>query len=106
MAIVNTMPVGRTDAVWLPYSWSLAGKPLSVPHAVLIKVPREFGARLWNGLYYQMRITDQGIVGEPQAIDLGHIGSPPGEIPVPPYGLAERREIPANSRWISRMSIE
>jgi hypothetical protein len=50
-------------------------------HSLLFfyKTPRDFGARLSNGLYYQMQITEQGIVGTPQAIDLVQMGAPPAD---------------------------
>lgn len=91
----NPGTVTREDLRWLEHSLLF-----------LFKAPRDFGAKLWNGLYYRMRITDKGIVGEPQAIDLGLIGSTPDDPSVPPYGQAERTDIPANSRWISGLSIE
>ncbi|MGE5469353.1 MAG: hypothetical protein ACM3X0_01010 [Bacteroidota bacterium] len=77
-------------------------------HALLFlfKAPKDFGARLWNGLYYRMQITDRGIVGTPQAIDLAQIGSPPADPDIPPYGPADLGEIPPGSRWISHLSIE
>lgn len=72
----------------------------------LYKAPGDFGARLWNGLYYRMQITNQGIVGTPQAIDLVQIGAPPADNSVPPFGAGDLTEIPPGSRWISRLSIE
>lgn len=72
----------------------------------LFKSPRDYGAKLWNGLYYKMQITDKGIVGLPQAIDLNYIGAPPSDLDTPPYGPAERSDIPAGARWFGRLSIE
>ncbi len=91
----NPATVSRNDLRWLE-------------HALLFlhKAPRDFGARLWNGLYYRMEITEQGIVGKPQAIDLGQIGAPPDNPALPPYGPGDRSEITPNSRWISSLSIE
>lgn len=76
-------------------------------HALLFlyKTPAEFGARLWNGLYYRMEITDEGIVGTVEAVDLNLISAPPDDAAVAPYGPAERTEIAPGSRWISRLTI-
>lgn len=91
----NPASVSRTDLRWLEHSLLF-----------LFKTPRDFGARLWNGLYYQMQITDQGIVGTPQAVDLGLIGAPPADYTIPPYGPGERSDLTPNSRWISHLTIE
>lgn len=77
-------------------------------HALLFlfKLPRDFGANLWNGLYYKLTLTDQGLVGVPQAIDLNQISAPPDHPLVPPYAPADRTDIPAGSRWITSLSIQ
>lgn len=91
----NPATVTRGDLRWLEHSLLF-----------LHKAPRDFGARLWNGLYYRMEITDRGIVGRPQAVDLAQIGAPPDNPEIPPYGPGERSEIAPNSRWITSLSIE
>lgn len=77
-------------------------------HALLFlyKLPRDFGAKLWNGLYYKLALTDQGLVGIPQAIDLNLISAPPDHPLIPPFAPADRGEIPAGSRWITSLSIQ
>lgn len=86
--------VTRDDLAWLE-------------HALLFlyKTPDEFGARLWNGLYYRMAITDEGIVGTAEAVDLNLIAAPPADASVAPFGAAERSEITPGSRWIDRLTI-
>lgn len=76
-------------------------------HALLFlyKRPTDFGAKLWNGLYYKMQITPDGIVGTPQAIDLNLISAPPTTPDIPPFGPGERSDIPPGSRWIERLII-
>lgn len=76
-------------------------------HALLFlyKTPAEFGARLWNGVYYRMEITDEGIVGTAEAIDLNLISAPPADAAVAPYVPAERSEIAPGSRWIGKLTI-
>lgn len=86
--------VTRTDLRWLEHALLF-----------LFKTQKEFGARLWNGLYYQLEVTDDGLVGTPQAIDLNLISAPPEDLTVPPYGAHERSEIDPQSRWFSGLRI-
>lgn len=72
----------------------------------LYKSPKDFGANLWNGIYYELKLTDAGLIGLPQAIDLVAIGSPPDKLDVPPYPANERSPMPPGSRWFSQISIE
>jgi hypothetical protein len=71
----------------------------------LYKLPREFGAKLWNGLYFQLRPTDQGLIGTPQALDLNRISSPPERQDVAPFRPALRDDIAPGARWIESISI-
>ena len=91
----NPGTISRSDLRWLEHSLLF-----------LYKQPKDFGAKLWNGLYYQMTLTDKGIVGTPQAVDLVQIGAPPANTSIPPYGPADRNDISPNSRWINRLTIE
>ncbi|MCB1912349.1 MAG: hypothetical protein KDG53_10805 [Rhodocyclaceae bacterium] len=90
----NRGTVSADDLAWLEHSLLF-----------LFKAPRDFGARLWNGLYYHMTLTDAGIVGTPEAIDLNLISAPPSDPSIPPYGINERGEIAPDSRWFNGLSI-
>lgn len=90
----NPATVTATDLAWLEHSLLF-----------FYKRPTEFGAKLWNGVYYRMALGPEGIVGTPQAIDLGLIASPPADLAIPPYGPNERSEMPAGSRWADRLII-
>ena len=70
------------------------------------KQPTDFGAKLWNGLYYRLALNDQGLTGTPQAVDLNAIGAPPARLDVPPYGPAERSDLPPDARWFYRLTID
>lgn len=73
----------------------------------LFKQPREFGAKLWNGLYYRLaRSGDAGLAGTPQAIDLNLISAPPAQADRPPYRPALRDDVAPGVRWIERLTIE
>lgn len=76
-------------------------------HALLFlyKKPGEFGAKLWNGLYFRFEATPTGLVGRPQAVDLNAISAPPTSAR-PPYGPALRDDIAEGARWVSRLTIE
>lgn len=91
----NPHTVSADNLVWLEHSLLF-----------FYKAPRDFGARLWNGLYYQMKVTEQGIVGTPQAIDLVQMGAPPADPSIPPFGTDGRTDIAPDSRWFHRLTIE
>lgn len=71
----------------------------------LFKKPSEFGAKLWNGIYFQFSKNASELVGTPQAVDLNHIGAPPDDLTLPPYGPFDRHEMPADERWIQALII-
>lgn len=77
-------------------------------HALLFlyKRPGEFGAKLWNGLYFRLARGEAGLVGTPQAIDLNRISAPPERPAEPPYRAALRDDIAAGARWVERLTIE
>lgn len=86
--------VREGDAAWLE-------------HALLFmfKRPSEFGAKLWNGVYWKLQRTGRGWSGAPQAVDLNLIGAPPDK-PGPPYPPTRRDDMPAGARWYERITIE
>ena len=77
-------------------------------HALLFlfKRPGEFGAKLWNGVYFRLRASEQGLVGTPQAIDLNLISAPPQQVDRPPYRPALRDDFAPGARWFHRLTIE
>lgn len=86
---------GTPDLAWLEHSLLF-----------MFKTPAEFGARLWNGVYFQLRLTERGLEGAPQAIDLNHISAPPAQPGVPPYRPALRDDIAPAARYFNRLTIE
>ena len=87
--------VSATDYAWLEHSLMF-----------MFKTPAEFGAKLWNGIYFQLRLTEQGLEGKPQAIDLNQISAPPAKPEVPPFRAALRDDIRPDRRWFNRLTIE
>jgi hypothetical protein len=72
----------------------------------LYQLPTDFGAKLWNGLYFQLEPTERGLRGRPQAIDLNYISAPSDRPEQPPYQPQQRDEIAPGVRWIESLSIE
>ena len=87
--------VTATDFAWLEHSLLF-----------MFKRPAEFGAQLWNGVYFHLQAGERGLVGTPQAVDLNLIGAPPAQAALPPYRPALRSDIPAGARWASHITIE
>ncbi len=87
--------VARNDLAWLEHSLLF-----------MFKTPAEFGAKLWNGVYYQLKPTATGLEGLPQAVDLNRISAPPDQPSTPPFRRALRDDIPAGARWFQRLTID
>ncbi len=91
--------VSENNLTWLEHSFLFMHKSAS-----------EFSAKLWNGIIYNMEITEEGIIGHPQAVDLNEISSPP-EPGIAPYGdgsdteIGERAEIDPKSREFVQLRI-
>lgn len=87
--------VAPGDLAWLEHSLMF-----------FYKLPTDFGAKLWNGLYFKLQPGEHGLVGQAQAIDLNRIAAPPDKAGVPPFGAAQRDELPAQTRWVQTLSLE
>jgi hypothetical protein len=90
----NPATVGPGDYAWLEHQLLF-----------LFKQPRDFGAKLWNGLYYRLEPGEDGLVGRPQAMDLNLISAPPDDLLSPPYGAAQRDDVAPGAHWIERLLI-
>ena len=87
--------VSPSDLAWLEHSLLF-----------MFKTPAEFGAKLWNGVYFKLKATERGFEGSPQAVDLNRISAPPDRPGVPPYRPALRDDIAPGARWFGRLTIE
>jgi hypothetical protein len=90
----NPAVVSDADYAWLEHQLLF-----------LFKQPRDFGAKLWNGLYFRLERDEAGLVGIPQAVDLNLISAPPDDLNTPPYGKALRDDVAPGSHWIARLLI-
>lgn len=86
--------IAEKDYVWLEHRLMF-----------MFKKPSEFGAKLWNGIYFKFRTEGDSLVGVPQAIDLNKIGAPPADLTVAPYADQDRHEMPIESRLIKALII-
>lgn len=107
------LPGGTELTCQVPYPYAnpgtvAPGQLAWLEHRLLFfyKKPADFGAKLWNGIYWQLRPTPTGWVGTPQAIDLNRIGAPPDQPNEPPYRPALRDDLPADARWFRQLLIE
>jgi hypothetical protein len=90
----NPGTVRDTDYAWLEHQLLF-----------LFKQPRDFGAKLWNGLYYRLERDEAGLVGLPQAVDLNLISAPPADLQTPTYNKTLRDDVASGSHWIERLLI-
>lgn len=72
----------------------------------MFKSPKDFGAKLWNGVYYQLKPVGSTLVGSPQAVDLNRIGAPPARTDLPPFKPAWRDDMSPDARWFNKLTIE
>ncbi len=91
----NPATVTATDLAWLEHALIF-----------LYNVPRDYGAKLRNGLYYRFEVTDAGLIGKPQAIDLNLIAAPPEDSSRPPFNAEERVDIDPDARWFNQLTID
>ena len=97
----------------VPYPYPQPGTVKSgdyawLEHSLLFmfKRPSDFGAKLWNGVYFQLSAGANGLEGRPQAVDLNLIGAPPDKPDQPPYRPVLRDDIAPGTRWFERLTIE
>jgi len=85
-----------------------AGNLVWLEHSLLFlfKQPRDFGAKLWNGSYYQLEVVGQRLIGKPQAIDLNHISAPSDTPHIAPYTPDLRTDAAPGARWIDHLLME
>ncbi|RVT49846.1 hypothetical protein ENE75_19455 [Rubrivivax albus] len=106
------LPGGTEILCHVPYPYAQPGTVRDgdlawLEHALLFmfKKPSEFGAKLWNGVYWSLKPEGQGWVGTPQAVDLNLISAPPDK-PGPPFRKPLRDDMPADARWFVRLTID
>ena len=71
----------------------------------MFKKPEAFGANFWNGIYYRMTVTDEGLRGVAQALDLNMLASPPDDLTQPPIAEFDVDEADLEKRWLPYLEI-
>lgn len=64
----------------------------------LHKTPGEYGIDAWNGLYYELRMSDGGFVGELRETDLNVLAAPPEPGDLRPIERSELHEA-SDKHW-------
>lgn len=107
------LPAEAEVSCFVPYPYAQPGTIASgdlawLEHSLLFlyKQPRDFGAKLWNGMIFKLSPTDKGFVGKPQAVDLNLISGPPDDLTTPPYGQFDRVDLAPGARWVTELRIE
>lgn len=107
------LPGAREISCHVPYPYRhpgtvRPGQLAWLEHSLLFffKTPADFGAKLWNGLYFEFQEEGGALVGRPKAVDLNAIGAPPARLDRPPYGPADRHAVPEGARWLRSLVIE
>jgi hypothetical protein len=86
--------VAPNDLAWLEHSLLF-----------MFKKPSDFGAQMWNGVYFRLAAQGDALVGTPQAIDLNRIATPAPHADVAPFDAARRDEMSPQARWFNRLTI-
>jgi hypothetical protein len=107
------LPAAQEISCFVPYPYAQPATASSsqlawLEHSLLFfyKQPKDFGAKLWNGIAFTFTATPTALVGVPQAVDLNRIGVPPDDLTVPPYAATDRDPFTPGARWLSELRIE
>lgn len=107
------LPAAKEVSCHVPYPYPnpatvSPGNLAWLEHSLLFlhKSPAEFGAKLWNGVYYELQVRGQALAGTPRAVDLNAISAPPRDPSVPPFTKALRHDVPPDARWLAALLIE
>jgi hypothetical protein len=72
----------------------------------LWKGATEYGINMWNGVYYQLNLDGERIVGTLREMDMEVLSAPPDEGNFRPIDPDDLHEADAASHWLPRLVIE
>jgi len=77
-------------------------------HELLFMYKRsdQFGARLRQGVYFDLAKVGEGFEGTAYSIDLNDLASPPDTFSEPPISLIELDELEVDGRWLPYLKIK
>jgi hypothetical protein len=66
----------------------------------MYKRPDQFGAQLWQGVYFEFTQDDKGYEGKPYSVDLNELASPPDDPNTPPLNILDMEPLEIETRWL------
>jgi hypothetical protein len=100
--------------IWchIPYPYEKQGiteenKAQWLSHELLFmyKRPDQFGAQLWQGVYFDLTADENGYVGLAYGVDLNELASPPKDLSEPPLRLLDMEELEIDERWLPHLRL-
>ena len=72
----------------------------------MYKKSNQFGAKMWQGVYYKFTNEDGRLLGYANGIDLNEIASAPEQTHTPFYDESEMEPHNAEERWLPTLTID
>jgi len=72
----------------------------------MYKRPDQFGARLGQGVFFDLTPEGDGFTGTAYSMDLNDLASPPDSFSEPPIELIELEELEIEGRWLPFLKIK
>lgn len=72
----------------------------------MYKKSNQFGAKLWQGVYYKITQEGDNWIGVAQGVDLNQLASAPEQTDTPFYDESEMEPHNAQDRWLAKLLIE
>ncbi|MET1219293.1 MAG: hypothetical protein ABWW63_06625 [Glaciecola sp.] len=92
-------PYPKQVSVKQDYRW------LSQDLLFMYKKQGQFGAKMWQGVYYRIQNTEHGLRGTAYAVDLNDLASEPDNTDMPFYEEAELEQLNQDERWLPWLAI-
>ncbi len=90
----------------MPRQWSNNDyRWLSQDLLFMYKSPGEFGANLWQGVYYSFSNEGDHLKGTAMHVDLNELAAPPSDLSTPFYDESWLEPIDPNEHWLPTLII-
>ena len=103
---------GREIWCHIPYPYAMPREVrdgdyrwLSQDLLFMYKSPKEFGANLWQGIYYRFEESEDGLIGTAMHVDLNELAAPPESLDAPYYDESWLEPVNAQDRWLPALII-
>jgi hypothetical protein len=91
----NPRKITQTEFSWLSHDFLFMYKKNS-----------EFGAKFYNGIYYDFEFKEDKLIGTAMALDLNLLASPPEDRTTPPITMHDIDELELINRWLPIIKIQ